>query len=34
MGSPSRLDVDLTDGILLSGSVWLISTGEIDLPGA
>lgn len=32
MGSPSRLDVDLTDGILLSGSVWLISTGEIDLP--
>jgi trans-2,3-dihydro-3-hydroxyanthranilate isomerase len=32
MGSPSRLDVDLTDGIVLSGSVWLISTGEIDLP--
>jgi trans-2,3-dihydro-3-hydroxyanthranilate isomerase len=32
MGSPSRLEVDLTDGIVLSGSVWLISTGEIDLP--
>lgn len=32
MGSPSRLDVDLTHGIVLSGSVWLISTGEIDLP--
>jgi trans-2,3-dihydro-3-hydroxyanthranilate isomerase len=34
MGSPSRLEVDLRDGIVLSGSVWLISTGEIDLPGA
>ncbi len=33
MGSPSRLEVDLTHGIVLSGSVWLISTGEIDLPG-
>jgi trans-2,3-dihydro-3-hydroxyanthranilate isomerase len=33
MGSPSRLEVDLTDGIVLSGSVWLISTGDIDLPG-
>jgi trans-2,3-dihydro-3-hydroxyanthranilate isomerase len=31
MGSPSRLEVDLTDGIVLSGSVWLISSGEIDL---
>lgn len=34
MGSPSRLEVDLTDGIVLSGSVWLISTGDIDLPNA
>jgi trans-2,3-dihydro-3-hydroxyanthranilate isomerase len=34
MGSPSRLEVDLTHGIVLSGSVWLISTGEIDLPRA
>lgn len=33
MGSPSRLEVDLRDGIVLSGSVWLIGTGEIDLPG-
>jgi trans-2,3-dihydro-3-hydroxyanthranilate isomerase len=33
MGSPSRLEVDLTDGIVLSGSVWLISTGDIELPG-
>ena len=32
MGSPSRLEVDLTEGIVLSGSVWLISTGDIDLP--
>ncbi len=34
MGSPSRLEVDLSDGIVLSGSVWLISTGEIDLPNS
>ena len=32
MGSPSRLEVDLSEGIVLSGSVWLISTGEIDVP--
>lgn len=34
MGSPSRLDVDLRDGIIVGGSVWIVSTGEIDLPGA
>jgi trans-2,3-dihydro-3-hydroxyanthranilate isomerase len=34
MGSPSRLEVDLRDGIVVGGSVWIISTGDIDLPDA
>jgi trans-2,3-dihydro-3-hydroxyanthranilate isomerase len=33
MGCPSRLEVDLTDGIVLSGSVWITGSGEIELPG-
>lgn len=32
MGSPSRLEVDLRDGIVAGGSVWTIGNGEIDLP--
>lgn len=32
MGCPSRLEVDLRDGIVVGGSVWIAANGEIDLP--
>jgi trans-2,3-dihydro-3-hydroxyanthranilate isomerase len=32
MGSPSRLEVDLTDGIVVGGDVWITGEGTLDLP--
>lgn len=34
MGSPSRLELDLRDGIVVGGSVWIVGAGTLDLPGS